>query len=298
MRPTLATDPTDEKPKLRAVRADNPSPMTHTGTMTYLLGEGDVVVIDPGPDLPGHAAALLSRLGPKERIVALLATHAHADHVAGLPRLQSLTGAPSFGFGPAGSGQSETMRALVRKGLPDAGEGFDRQFSPDLRLADSQTFSPAGFQITALHTPGHTGCSLSFSVGDWLFTGDLAMGWASSLISPPNGDMSAYIASLTRLSQQRWSRLFPGHGPAVQDASARLAELITHRRTREAQVMQALAQGLADIPAITASIYLDTPAALRTAAMHNVLAHLIDLADKGEVIATPAPLPFARFRRV
>lgn len=287
-----------EKPKLRVVRADNPSPMTHTGTMTYLLGEGEVVVIDPGPDLPGQAEAILAALAPGERIVALLATHAHADHVEGLARLQALTGAPSHGFGPAGAGRSAVMAALVDQGLPGAGEGFAPGFAPDLRLADGQSLAPAGFAITALHTPGHTGCSLCFAVGDWLFTGDLAMGWASSLVAPPDGDMTHYMASLERLSGRTWARLFPGHGAPIEAPAERLQALIRHRRLREAQVLDALARGLTGLPALTEAIYQDTQAALMPAAMRNVLAHLIDLTQRGRVLARPAALPRARFTLV
>ena len=280
---------------LRVVRADNPSPMTHTGTMTYLLGAREVVLIDPGPDFADHADAIMAALEPGERIVALLATHAHADHVAGMARLQALTEAPSFGFGPAGAGRSAVMADLVQLGLPDGGEGFDAAFVPDYRLVDGQIICPAGFDITALHTPGHTGCSLSFAVGDWLFTGDLAMGWASSLISPPDGDMAVYLASLARLARQDWSRLYPGHGESVEDASARLAELTHHRQDRELQVLEALARGQTEIPTITKAIYQGTPAGLLPAATRNVLAHLIDLTARGRVLATPAALPWARF---
>ena len=291
----LPPAPRDEKPMLRILRANNPSSMTHTGTMTYLLGDGEVVLIDPGPDLADHADAIMVALEPGERIVALLATHAHADHVAGTARLQALTGAPSFGFGPAGAGRSAVMANLVQQGLPDGGEGFDAAFAPDQRLVDGQIVCPAGFDITALHTPGHTGCSMSFAVGDWLFTGDLAMGWASSLISPPDGDMAAYLASLARLARQGWSRLYPGHGESVGDASARLAELTHHRQDRERQVMKAVASGQTDIPSITTAIYQDTPTFLLPAATRNVLAHLIDLTARGRVLALPAPLPGARF---
>ena len=280
---------------LRILRADNPSPMTHTGTMTYLLGDGEVVLIDPGPDLANHADAILAALEPGERIVALLATHAHADHVAGMARLQALTQAPSFGFGPSGSGRSAVMAGLVQQGLPGGDEGFDATFAPDQRLVDGQIICPAGFDITAIHTPGHTGCSMSFAVGDWLFTGDLAMGWASSLISPPNGNMATYLASLARLARQDWSQLYPGHGESVEDASARLAELIRHRHDRERQILEALANGQTEIPSITNAIYQGIPTGLSPAASRNVLAHLIDLTARGRVLATPDPLPWARF---
>ena len=218
---TLSPAQAQGKPKLRVLCANNPSPMTHIGIMTHLLGTEEVVLIDPGPDLPAHAEAILAALGPGERISAILATHAHADHVAGMVRLQDLTRVPSFAFGAGGEGHSPVMASLVLQGLPDGGEGFAPAFAPDHPLADGQTISPAGFPITALHTPGHTGCSIFFAVGDWLFTGDLVMGWASSLISPPDGDMAAYMAALTRLAQQPWSRLFPGHGPPVEAAITR-----------------------------------------------------------------------------
>jgi hydroxyacylglutathione hydrolase len=269
--------------------------MTHSGTMTYLLGRGEVVVIDPGPADPRHLAAILAVLEPGERIVAVLLTHAHADHVAGLPALQAATGAPSFGFGPAGAGRSARMLALSGQVLPGPAEGFDPTYAPDHRLIDGQILTPAGFAVTALHTPGHTGCSLSFAVGDWLFTGDLAMGWASSLVSPPDGDMGDYMASLDRLQQRRWSHLFPGHGAPVTAPAARLAALVAHRRDREAQVLAALTLGPQGIPALTAAVYRDTPPALIPAARRNVLAHLIDLTARGRVAADPAPRPDARF---
>ncbi len=280
---------------LRMLRADNPSPMTHTGTMSYLLGRGEVVLIDPGPDLAAHRDAILARLGPGEKIVAILATHAHADHVAGMGAMQAATGAPSYGFGPAGSGRSAAMRSLAARGLPDSGEGFDKAYRPDRRLADGAVISPAGFAIEALHTPGHTGCSLSFAVGDWLFTGDVAMGWASSLIAPPDGDLTDYMTSLERLMARAWSRLYPGHGAAIETPATRLADLAQHRREREAHLRAALARGLSDIPAITRSVYTDTPASLIHAAERNVLAHLIDLTARGLARAEPAPLPDARY---
>lgn len=296
MSDTLVLEAADGKPALRCLRADNASPMTHTGTMTYLLGRGQVVLIDPGPADPAHLDAILRQLDPGERIVALLATHAHADHVGGMAALRSATGAPSLGFGPAGTGRSPVMRALLEAGLPDAGEGFDWAYLPDQSLGDGQVIDPAGFAIRVLHTPGHTGCSLCFAVGDWLFTGDLAMGSASSLIAPPDGDLGAYIDSLIRLSARPWSRLLPGHGLPVTNPAERLAELIRHRRLREAQIRQALALGLSDIPGLTGAIYHDTPAALLPAARRNVLAHLIDLCARGLVRADPAALPDASFR--
>lgn len=285
----------DEKPAIRGILAPNPSHMTHRGTMTWILGQGDVVVIDPGPDDPAHLAAILAALAPGERIAAILLTHAHADHVALVPALQAATGAASYGFGPGGAGRSAAMQALAGDLPPTAAEGFDQAYAPDIRLTDGAVIAPAGFPIEVLHTPGHTGCSLSFAQGDRLFTGDLAMGWASSLVSPPDGDMGDYMASLRRLQARRWSALYPGHGDPVPDAAERLAALIAHRQAREAQVLAALAQGPGDVARLTDAIYADTPAALIPAARRNVLAHLVDLARRGLVQADPAPGPAARF---
>lgn len=295
MAETLPPDPGLGKAKLRRVLAPNPSAMTYTGTQSYLLGQGAVVLIDPGPDSAAHAQAILAALRPGERIVAILLTHSHADHVAGLARMQALTGAESLGFGPSGAWRSDRMRALVARGLPDRGEGHWPGYAPDRTLADGQVIAPAGFAIEVLHTPGHTGCSLCFAVGDQLFTGDLVMGWASSLIAPPDGDVGDYLASLDRLAARKWARAHPGHGPAIEDPAARIADLARHRRQREAQVLAALAQGHAHVPALTRAIYTDTAPALLPAAAENVLAHLIALTFQGRVTADPAPLPDARF---
>jgi hydroxyacylglutathione hydrolase len=280
---------------VRAILAPNPSPMTFTGTQSYLLGRHEVVLIDPGPDSEAHARAILAALSPGERIVAILLSHSHADHVAGLARMQDLTGAESLGFGPSGAGRSARMQALVAQGLPDRGEGHWPSYAPDRRLTDGEVIAPAGVAIEVLHTPGHTGCSLSFAVGDMLFTGDLVMGWASSLVAPPDGDVGDYLASLDRLSARPWRRLYPGHGDPVTDPAGRLSDLARHRRAREAQVLAALQRGPATVPDLTRAIYTDTPPALLPAAAENVLAHLIDLCFRARVTATPAPLPQARF---
>lgn len=293
---TLSPDTAQEKPALRVLRAENPSAMTHTGTMTYLLGQGEVVVIDPGPDLPAHRQAILAALGPDERIAAILLTHGHADHVGGLAALQQATGAPSYGFGPPGAGRSPTMQTLIAAGLPVHGEGFDPAYAPDHRIGEGDQLEFGGITLQVLHLPGHTGCSVGFALGEWLFAGDLAMGWASSLIAPPDGDVTDYLRSLTRLVAGNWSRIFPGHGDAIEDPASRLLALISHRRDREAQILQALAAGPARIPAIAQQIYRDTPARLMPAAERNVLAHLIDLVAQGRVRAAPALRPEAHFR--
>ena len=266
--------------KVRRIRANNPSAMTGTGTNSYLVGIGQVVLIDPGPDDPRHMAALLDALTPDERIEAILVTHAHLDHSALAPRIAARVNAPVMAFGTADAGRSPLMQSLIAAGLSGGGEGVDMNFQPDETLHDGQTLHVGDTQIIALHTPGHMGNHLSFACGDILFSGDHVMGWASSLVSPPDGDMGAYMASLHRLAALNWSQMLPGHGEPVTNPAARLAELIAHRLTREAQVLYALSQSPGTAADLAARIYQDTPAALLPAAARNVLAHLIDLSDR------------------
>lgn len=284
-------------PRLTLLRAPNPSPMTAEGTNTWLLAEGDaVVVIDPGPALDVHLRAILAALQGRA-LAAILVTHAHLDHSALAPGLAAATGAPVLAFGPAGAGQSPLMARLAGQGLTGGGEGIDRDFHPDRRLQDGEVLQAGPLQIEALHTPGHLSNHLCFACDGLLFSGDLAMGWASSLVSPPDGDMGAYMASLRRLAGRRWRVMLPGHGAPVADPAARLAELIAHREAREAAVMEALARGPADAEALTAAIYRDTPAALLPAARRNVLAHLLDLADRNLISATPPLTAASTFHR-
>ncbi len=282
------------EPGLRLVRADNPSPMTEAGTNTWIVGEGQVAVIDPGPDDPRHLAAILAALDPGERVAAILVTHAHLDHSALAPHLAGATGAPVAAFGPPEAGRSAVMARLAEQGLA-GGEGVDAGFRPDLLLADGQSVDGAGWRLTALNTPGHFAGHLCFVWGERLFSGDQVMGWAPSLVSPPDGDMGAYMASLDRLSGTSWTRLYPGHGAPVDDPGARLAALIAHRKGREARILAVLAGGPATLPGLVAKVYADTPPALHPAAARNALAHLIDLWERALVVADPAPGPAASF---
>jgi hydroxyacylglutathione hydrolase len=283
-------------PGLRRVLAANPSAMTGPGTTTWIVGTGAVAVIDPGPDDPAHLQAILSALAPGETVAAILVTHSHLDHSALAPRLRAATGAPVCGFGPAGSGRSPLMARLARAGLTGGGEGVDTAFAPDRRLSDGDTVEGPDWALRALHTPGHMAEHLCFVWGSVLFSGDMVMGWAPSLVSPPDGDMGAYLASLERLSREAWLAMLPTHGPVVADPAARLAELIAHRRSREAMILEALARGATTLPEVVARVYHDTPAPLLPAAARNALAHLIDLEERNLVACDPAPLPEARFR--
>lgn len=284
-------------PGLRRVRAPNAGPMTYTGTNSYLVGTGAVALIDPGPALPAHRDRLLAALDPGERIALILVTHAHRDHSALAPALAEATGAPVCASGPAGTGRSATMAALAGAGGIGGGEGVDHAFRPDRTLADGARLSGDWGEIEALETPGHMEGHLSFGWGTALFTGDTVMGWSTSLVSPPEGDMGAYMRSLARLTQRADRIHHPGHGEPVTEPQARLAELIAHRRAREAQIRAALAGGSQDIATLTRAVYTDVAPKLLPIAERNVFAHLIDLVERNEVTAEPALAPGARFRR-
>ena len=281
-------------PPIRCLLAPNPSPLTGKGTNTWILGATDLAVIDPGPDLPAHLDAILAAVGPGQRISHIVVTHAHLDHSALAPRLSARAKAPVYAFGTATDGRSALMEQLA-PGFPDNGEGLDLLFAPDVRLADRQTLSGPDWTLQAVHTPGHLGGHLCLSLGDTLFSGDHVMGWSTSIVSPPDGDMGAYMASLHRLAGSRWSRFLPGHGDPIDTPDQRLQDLIRHRQTREAQILSTLADGPSGIPALTSRVYQDIPSHLLPAAERNVLAHLLDLASRNQVSAEPALHPSSTF---
>ena len=286
-----------QTPPIRLIRADNASALTGTGTNTWVLGRGAVVVVDPGPDLDSHLVAVLSAT-QGERITHILLTHAHLDHSALIPRLKSATGAQVLAFGPATSGRSATMSRLAAEGLTST-EGEDLAFAPDQTLTDGQILTLNGLTIEALHLPGHMGCHMGFALGDLLFSGDHVMDWSTTLVSPPDGDMADYMASLRRLSARTWTRLLPGHGPEVTTPASRLTRLAQHRLSREAAILAALRDhGPACAEPLARRIYADTPPHLLPAATRNVLAHLIDLTARSLVHPEPGPLTSAAFRLV
>lgn len=283
------------RPGLIRVLAPNPSPMTERGTNSYVLGGAGVCVIDPGPDMPAHLQALLTVIGGRP-VSHIIVTHSHLDHSALAPRLSGITGAPVLAFGAAGTGRSSVMTALAEAGLQGGGEGIDSTFHPDIPLPDGAVIAGADWQLGVIHTPGHLGNHICLGWHDAVFSGDHAMGWASSLVSPPDGDLTDYMASCDRLLGLGPACLFPGHGPMVKDAKARLTAIIVHRRAREGQIMQTLTRGRANVATITAAIYTDTPPALRPAARRNVLAHLVDLHQRKLVDANPGLINDAVFQ--
>ncbi|WP_380051870.1 MBL fold metallo-hydrolase [Falsihalocynthiibacter sp. SS001] len=272
------------------VIAPNPSPMTYWGTNSYLVGETSVVVIDPGPADEAHLAALLGAIDGRD-VAAILITHSHRDHSPLAARLRQETGAKVYAFGPSTAGRSERMNALAQSARVAGGEGVDATFAPDIELKDNEVFRWKGNEITALHTPGHFCNHLSFRYRDTLFSGDHVMGWASTLISPPDGDLAQYRNSIKKLQGQNLKRFLPGHGAPIDSPEERVAELLAHRNDREAKILVALNTIPQSIPAITRAVYTDTPKALLPAAERNTFAHLIDLYDKNTVFASN-PLSF------
>lgn len=275
------------EPGIRRIIAPNPSPMTYWGTNTFVLGEGDVTVIDPGPLIERHAQALLAGLAPGERVAHILVTHAHVDHSPLARPLSDATGADVYAFGAASAGRSAVMADLVAGGLTSGGEGIDADFFPDETVADGAILDLDGVTVEAIWTPGHLSNHLSFAMGDAVFVGDHVMAWASSLVSPPDGDLTAFMETCRRLAARDDRIHYPAHGLAIPDPKARLAWLIDHRLSRETAILA----GLADthsLPALTRAIYTDTPTELLPAAERNVFAHLIDLWSRGLVTATPS----------
>lgn len=244
-------------PLVRRLVAPNPSPMTGAGTNTYLIGHGDVTVIDPGPDDPAHIQAILTALAG-ERVGRVLVTHSHPDHAPGAPLLGLKTGAPVL---------------ALAQGQP---------------LRDGQVVAGGSATIEVLHTPGHApdhACYLLKEEGA-LFSGDLIASGTTVVIAPPDGDMAAYLASLEGLRRRRIARIYPGHGGVIEDAQAAIEEYIQHRQMRERQVMDALRDGPDNIAALVSRIYADVPAVLHPLAAQSVYAHLIKLRAEGKVSGT------------
>ncbi|CAM3350806.1 MBL fold metallo-hydrolase [Paracoccus nototheniae] len=285
------------------ILAPNPSALTGPGTTTFLIGTDHVAVIDPGPDDPTHIEAV-ARAG-QGRIGHILVTHAHRDHSAGARRLSRLTGAPVLAFGNALAGRSPLMVRLAAQGLVGGGEGLDHDFAPDRLLRDTEVIATPDWQLTALHTPGHAAGHLSFlwddlpsgrpspdepegglaggcPPGGRIFCGDLVMGWSSTLISPPDGDLGDYFRSLDRLAALAPRQLLPTHGAAIEAPLPRLDELAHHRRARTAQILTALHQAPGTATDLARRLYT-IPPPLLPAAARNVLAHLIALCQLGAV---------------
>lgn len=282
----------DRKEPLR-VLAPNPSPLTGPGTNTFLIGHDHVAVIDPGPDDPGHLRAILDIApGP---ISHILVTHAHRDHSGGAPALSRMAGAPVLAYGSAAAGRSPVMRRLAAAGMEGGGEGLDLGFTPDQVLRDGDRIQTPDWLLEVIHTPGHAANHLCFGWQDRVFCGDLVMGWSSTIISPPDGDLNDYMRSLDRLTALDAKQLLPAHGDAIRQPGPRLAELAAHRRHRSAQILEALRARPDTALGLAQRIYLETPPSLLPAASRNCLAHLIAMAEIGVVFASREIAPGTLF---
>ncbi len=271
--PTALAQQTE--PLVRRVLAGNPSAFTFTGTQTYIVGNGgEVAVIDPGPDEPAHIAALIAGIGVA-RVTAIVCTHTHRDHSPAAAPLAAATGAPIIGCAPL---------SLSDEG-PRSDADFDSTYKPDHVLADGEQLAGTGWTLTALATPGHTSNHLCYALeqSGALFTGDHVMGWSTTVVSPPDGDMSAYMASLALLQTREDRVYYPAHGPAVENPRQLVRGLIGHRRQRENQILRLLESGIGSIEAMVPSMYKSVDRQLWPAAGRSVQAHLIDLERKGQV---------------
>lgn len=261
-------------PLIRRVLARNASPFSYTGTQTYIIGTGEVAVIDPGPygDDPAHVGALV-RVLEGERIAAILCTHTHRDHSPAAAPLKAATGAPVIGCAPL----------VLSDDGPRADAGFDPTYAPDRVLADGETLSGPGWSLTALHTPGHTSNHLCYALPQEkaLFTGDHVMGWSTTVVSPPDGDMTDYMASLALLLERDDQTYYPAHGKPVDSPQRLVRGMMGHRKQREGQILRLLERGVGAIPAMVSEMYKGIDPRLHGAAGRSVLAHLIDLERRG-----------------
>lgn len=286
-------------PNLRVLRAPNPGPMTERGTNTYLLGCRDIAVIDPGPESDVHLATILSALRPGQAISHIFVTHSHKDHSPLATSLAQATGAQVYGFGPSHQGRTVTQASLAANGLISGGEGVDASFVPHVYLQDGTQVAGSDWSLIAHWTPGHMANHMSFEwvEGRAVFTGDLIMGWASSLISPPDGDLGQFLRSIDHIERLNADVLHAGHGAPIDTPKARIEWLRTHRLRRHASVLDALGATGTSLMDLLPRIYGDVPKAMWPAASRNLLAHLIELVETGQATASPTLSESALFAR-
>lgn len=267
-------------PLVRRITVNNPGPFTFLGTNTYIVGTDEVAVIDPGPIDAAHLDAMLFAIGAT-KVTAIIVTHTHADHSPAARRLSLKTGAPVYGEGP-----HRSSRPLELGEINPFDGSSDSAFMPDIALADGDRVGGNGWTLTAIATPGHTANHIALALQEEasLFTGDHVMGWSSSIVAPPDGSMSAYMASLDRLLTLEEDRYYPGHGGEINDARRFTADLKAHRLGREAGIVTRLGAGDRTIPDLVAALYIGLDPRLRGAAGLSVLAHLEDLSERGVVL--------------
>ena len=277
-------------PLIRRVVANNPGPFTFKGTGTYIVGRGDVAVIDPGPDLPDHLAAILAAV-EGERVTAIAITHHHADHSPLAGPLKAATGAPIYGCAVAGHEEQDTGEVKMEA-------GHDHAFRPDVSLCGGGEIKGPGWTMQAIPTPGHTSNHLCYALKEEnaLFSGDHIMGWSTTVITPPDGDMTDYLESLATIQALNFTTLWPTHGPPIRQVTPFIDAYIAHRQERIDQILLALSQGPTTIRDLVPRLYADVDARLHPAAARSMLAAILHLERGGDIEASGPPGPDAVYR--
>ncbi|HYQ06004.1 MAG TPA: MBL fold metallo-hydrolase [Xanthobacteraceae bacterium] len=272
-------------PGVRAIVADNPGPFTYKGTISYIVGRGQVAMIDPGPDDAAHIAALLNAVRG-ETVTHIFVTHTHRDHSPAAAKVKAATGAKVFAQGP-----HRPARPLYTGEVRRLDASADLDFRPDIALADSEIVNGAGWTLQAVATPGHTANHMAFAFkeSNLLFAGDHVMAWSTTIVAPPDGAMTEYMASLHKLARRSEPLYLSGHGAPVREAPRYVQHLIRHRQAREASILHRLAKGEADIPTIVRAVYIGLDPRLVGAAALSVLAHLEELVARGTVVTEGPP---------
>jgi glyoxylase-like metal-dependent hydrolase (beta-lactamase superfamily II) len=275
---------TEIAPRVRAVVANNPGPFTFKGTMSYIIGRGKVAILDPGPDDDAHIEALLDAVR-NETVTHIFVTHTHRDHSPAVPKIKAATGAKVFAQGP-----HRLARPLHIGETRKLDASADMDFRPDVALADGEVVSGDGWTLEAVTTPGHTAnhMAYAFKESDLLFAGDHVMAWSTTIVAPPDGAMSDYMASLEKLARRPEPLYLSGHGAPIPQAQRYVQYLIRHRQGREASLRHRLGKGEADIPTLVKAVYIGLDPRLSGAAALSVLAHLEDMVARGTV-ATEGP---------
>jgi len=272
-------------PQVRAIVANNPGPFTFKGTMSYIIGRGKVAILDPGPDDDAHIRALLDAVRG-ETVSHIFVTHTHRDHSPAVPKVKAATSAKVFAQGP-----HRLARPLHIGETRRLDASADMDFRPDTALADGEVVSGGGWTLEAITTPGHTANHMAFAFkeADLVFAGDHVMAWSTTIVAPPDGAMSDYMASLHKLAARAEPLYLCGHGAPVRDAPRYVQYLIRHRQGREASILHRLGKGAADIPTIVKAVYIGLDPRLTGAAALSTLAHLEDLVVRGVVLTDGPP---------
>jgi glyoxylase-like metal-dependent hydrolase (beta-lactamase superfamily II) len=272
-------------PGVRRVLANNGGPFTFKGTLSYIVGRGKVAIVDPGPDDPEHIKALLDAVRG-ETVTHIFVTHTHRDHSPAVPAIKAATGATVYAEGP-----HRPSRPLNAGEAPRMEASNDMDFRPDHALADGDVVSGDGWALEGVTTPGHTANHMAFALkdSDLMFSGDHVMGWSTTIVAPPDGAMTDYMASLNKLMMRPEQFYLPGHGGTIREATRFVAGLTLHRKAREASILHRLGKGASDIATIVRAIYIGLDPRLTNAAGFSVLAHMEDLVARGEVATDGLP---------